>query len=132
MCWSDAGSFYAGSFEGDHAGGLQAQIGFTSSAPSTSPRTVLPVVLAQRSGLVMTTSSTAGIAAGEFLSAHAASTFGMDGWMESLSPEVTPPGIRTMLVQPGFFRTELTPQSHELRPVEAGRGSATWGGVARR
>jgi NAD(P)-dependent dehydrogenase (short-subunit alcohol dehydrogenase family) len=27
--------------------------------------------------------------------------------MESLSPEVAPVGIRTMLVEPGFFRTEL-------------------------
>ena len=32
--------------------------------------------------------------------------------MESLTPEVAPFGIRTMLVEPGFFRTELlTPQS---------------------
>ena len=27
--------------------------------------------------------------------------------MESLAPEVQPFGIRTMLVEPGFFRTEL-------------------------
>ena len=27
--------------------------------------------------------------------------------MESLAPEVAPFGIRTMLVEPGFFRTEL-------------------------
>ena len=32
--------------------------------------------------------------------------------MEALAPEVAPFGIRTMLVEPGFFRTELlTPQS---------------------
>jgi NAD(P)-dependent dehydrogenase (short-subunit alcohol dehydrogenase family) len=32
--------------------------------------------------------------------------------MESLSPEVAPFGIRTMLVEPGFFRTELlSPES---------------------
>ena len=27
--------------------------------------------------------------------------------MESLAPEVEPFGVRTMLVEPGFFRTEL-------------------------
>ena len=27
--------------------------------------------------------------------------------MESLVPEIAPFGIRTMLVEPGFFRTEL-------------------------
>src|SRR6185436_14537105 len=38
--------------------------------------------------------------------------FGLEGWMESLSPEIAPFGIRTMLVEPGFFRTELlTPES---------------------
>jgi NAD(P)-dependent dehydrogenase (short-subunit alcohol dehydrogenase family) len=32
--------------------------------------------------------------------------------MESLTPEIAPFGIRTMLVEPGFFRTELlTPES---------------------
>jgi NAD(P)-dependent dehydrogenase (short-subunit alcohol dehydrogenase family) len=38
--------------------------------------------------------------------------FGVEGWIESLTPEVAPFGIRTMLVEPGFFRTELlTPES---------------------
>ena len=36
----------------------------------------------------------------------------MEGWIESLTPEVAPFGIRTMLVEPGFFRTELlSPES---------------------
>ena len=37
----------------------------------------------------------------------AAAKFGVEGWIESLAPEVAPFGIRTMLVEPGFFRTEL-------------------------
>jgi NAD(P)-dependent dehydrogenase (short-subunit alcohol dehydrogenase family) len=61
---------------------------------------------------VVTISSTAGLEGGEFTSAYAASKFGVEGWMESLAPEVAPFGIRTMLVEPGFFRTELlTPES---------------------
>ena len=60
----------------------------------------------------MTISSTAGIVGQEFCTAYAASKFGVEGWMESLTPEVAPFGIRTMLVEPGFFRTELlTPES---------------------
>jgi NAD(P)-dependent dehydrogenase (short-subunit alcohol dehydrogenase family) len=42
-----------------------------------------------------------------FCSAYAAAKFGIEGWMESLAPEVAPFGIRTMLVEPGFFRTDL-------------------------
>jgi NAD(P)-dependent dehydrogenase (short-subunit alcohol dehydrogenase family) len=36
----------------------------------------------------------------------------VEGWIESLAPEVAPYGIGTMLVEPGFFRTELlSPES---------------------
>lgn len=30
-----------------------------------------------------------------------------EGWIESLAPEVARFGIRTMIVEPGFFRTDL-------------------------
>src|SRR5688572_31101293 len=73
-------------------------------------RAVLPVMRAQRSGLVVTISSTAGIVGQEFCSAYAASKFALEGWSESLTPEIAPFGIRTMLVEPGFFRTELLTQ----------------------
>ncbi len=47
-----------------------------------------------------------------FASAYAASKFGLEGWMEGLAGEVERYGIRTMIVEPGFFRTELlTPES---------------------
>jgi len=66
----------------------------------------------QRAGLVVTISSVAGLTGGEFTSAYAASKFALEGWMESLAPEVAPFGIATMLVEPGFFRTDLlTPES---------------------
>jgi len=65
------------------------------------------VMRKQRSGLLLTISSTAGITGQLFCTAYAAAKFGIEGWMESLAPEVAPFGIRTMLVEPGFFRTEL-------------------------
>jgi NAD(P)-dependent dehydrogenase (short-subunit alcohol dehydrogenase family) len=38
----------------------------------------------------------------------------VEGFMEGLGPEIAPFGIKTMLVEPGFFRTELlTPQSSQ-------------------
>jgi NAD(P)-dependent dehydrogenase (short-subunit alcohol dehydrogenase family) len=53
-----------------------------------------------------------GIVGQEFCSAYSASKFGLEGWIESLAPEVAPFGIRTMVVEPGFFRTDLlTPES---------------------
>src|SRR5438270_13505371 len=43
----------------------------------------------------------------EFGTAYAASKFGLEGWMQSMQPEVEPFGINTITVNPGFFRTEL-------------------------
>ena len=109
---NNAGNFYAGFFEEIAPEDFRAQVETTLFGPVNLTRVVLPVMRAQRSGLVVTISSTAGIAAGEFLTAYAAAKYGVEGWMESLGPEVAPFGIRTMLVEPGFFRTELlTPAS---------------------
>src|SRR5437879_8698853 len=109
---NNAGNFYAGFFEEIAPEDFRAQIETNLFGPVNVTRAVLPVMRAQRSGLVVQLSSTAGIRGGEFISAYAASKFGVEGWIESLTPEVAPFGIRTMLVEPGFFRTELlTPES---------------------
>ena len=109
---NNAGNFIAGFFEEITPDDFRAQIETNLFGPLNVTRAVLPVMRAQRSGLVVTISSTAGIVGGEFTSAYAASKFALEGWMESLAPEVAPYGIRTMLVEPGFFRTDLlTPES---------------------
>ncbi len=110
---NNAGSFNAGFFEEMTPEDFRAQIETTLFGPVNVTRAALPQLRAQRSGLVMTISSTAGIASsGDFLTAYAASKFGVEGFMEGLASEISPFGIRTMLVEPGFFRTELlTPQS---------------------
>jgi NAD(P)-dependent dehydrogenase (short-subunit alcohol dehydrogenase family) len=109
---NNAGNFYAGFFEEITPEDFRAQIETTLFGPLNVTRAVLPVMRAQRSGVVVAISSTAGIVGFEFNSAYAASKFGVEGWIESLTPEVAPFGIRTMVVEPGFFRTELlTPES---------------------
>jgi NAD(P)-dependent dehydrogenase (short-subunit alcohol dehydrogenase family) len=107
---NNAGNFYAGFFEEITPADFRAQVETNLFGPVNVTRAVLPVMRKHRSGLIVTISSTAGITGGEFVSAYAAAKFGVEGWMESLSPEVRPFGIRTMLVEPGFFRTELLSQ----------------------
>ena len=109
---NNAGNFYAGFFEEITPEDFRAQVETNLFGPLNVTRAVLPVMRAQRSGLVVTMSSTAGLIGQEFTSAYAASKFAVEGWMESLTPEVAPFGVRTMVVEPGFFRTELlTPES---------------------
>jgi NAD(P)-dependent dehydrogenase (short-subunit alcohol dehydrogenase family) len=107
---NNAGNFYAGFFEEITPEDYRAQIETNLFGPLNVTRAVLPVMRAQRSGLMVTISSTAGIVGQAFCTAYAASKFALEGWSESLTPEVAPFGIRTMLVEPGFFRTELLTQ----------------------
>jgi NAD(P)-dependent dehydrogenase (short-subunit alcohol dehydrogenase family) len=104
---NNAGNFYAGFFEELSPVQVREQIETLRFGPMNVTRAVLPVMRKQRAGLVLTISSTAGISGLSFCSAYAAAKFGVEGWMESLTPEIVPFGIRTMLVEPGFFRTEL-------------------------
>jgi NAD(P)-dependent dehydrogenase (short-subunit alcohol dehydrogenase family) len=104
---NNAGNFFAGFFEELSAEQVRNQIETPLFGPMNVTRAALPVMRKQRSGLLLTISSTAGIAGQMFCTAYAAAKFGIEGWMESLTPEIAPFGIRMMLVEPGFFRTEL-------------------------
>jgi len=104
---NNAGNFYAGFFEEIAPDDFRAQIETVFFGPLNVTRAALPVMRAQRSGLVVAISSTGGIQGQEFCSAYVAAKFGLEGWLESLAPEIAPYGLRTMIVEPGFFRTEL-------------------------
>ena len=104
---NNAGNFFAGFFEELSPEQVRGQIETLLFGPMNVTRAVLPVMRKQRSGLVVAISSTAGITGQMFCTAYAAAKFGIEGWMESLAPEIAAFGVRTMLVEPGFFRTEL-------------------------
>ncbi len=103
----NAGNVIAGTFEEIPDAGFRAQLETNLYGPLNVTRAVLPVMRAQRSGHVVSISSLAGLIGASFCSAYAASKFAVEGWMESLAPEVAPFGIHTTVVEPGFFRTEL-------------------------
>jgi NAD(P)-dependent dehydrogenase (short-subunit alcohol dehydrogenase family) len=104
---NNAGNFYAGYFEETSPAQFRAQIETNLFGPMNVTRAVLPVMRQQRSGHVITISSIGGLRGREFIAAYATSKFGLEGWMESLHFDVAPFGIRTTIVEPGFFRTEL-------------------------
>ncbi|RYY09467.1 MAG: SDR family oxidoreductase, partial [Cytophagaceae bacterium] len=104
---NNAANFYAGFFEELSAEQIEQQLATSLLGPMHVTRAVLPVLRRQRAGQIITISSTAGLVGFEFGTAYAASKFGLEGWMQSLQAEVAPFGIATMVVNPGFFRTEL-------------------------
>jgi NAD(P)-dependent dehydrogenase (short-subunit alcohol dehydrogenase family) len=104
---NNAGNFFAGYFEEIPPAHMRQQIETNLFGPMNVTRAILPIMRRQRAGHVITISSIAGLVGTEFNSAYAASKFGVEGWMEALRYEVAPYNIRTTIVEPGFFRTEL-------------------------
>ncbi len=111
---NNAGNFYAGFFEELSQNQVERQIATNLFGPMNVTRAVLPVMRKNKSGHVITISSTAGQVGYELCSAYAASKFGLEGWMESLQIEVAPFGIHTTIVEPGFFRTNLLEPSSTI------------------
>ncbi|MEU0676945.1 SDR family oxidoreductase [Streptomyces sp. NPDC006172] len=104
---NNAGNFFAGYFEEVSPEHMRRQFETNLFGPMNVTRAVLPVMRRQRDGHVITLSSLAGQVGAEFTSAYAASKFAVEGWMEALHHDITPYNIRTTIVEPGYFRTEL-------------------------
>jgi NAD(P)-dependent dehydrogenase (short-subunit alcohol dehydrogenase family) len=118
---NNAASFYAGFFEELTPEQIERQLAVSLIGPMNVTRAVLPGMRKQRSGHIVTISSLAGLVGFAYNTAYAASKFGLEGWMESLAPEVEPFGIYTTVVNPGFFRTELlTTDSTIYAPLTIG------------
>jgi NAD(P)-dependent dehydrogenase (short-subunit alcohol dehydrogenase family) len=104
---NNAANFVAGFFEELTQEEIGQQLQTSLIGPMIVTRAVLPQMRKQRSGHIMSISSTAGLTSFEFCSAYSASKFGLEGFMQALQTEVAPFGIQTTIVNPGFFRTEL-------------------------
>jgi len=118
---NNAANFYAGFFEELTMDQIEMQLQTSLIGPMIVTRAVLPVMRKQKSGHIISISSTAGLTSFDFCSAYSASKFGLEGWMHALQKEVAPFGIHTTIVNPGFFRTELlTEQStnYAYKPIE--------------
>ena len=111
---NNAGNFYAGFFEELSQRQIESQIATNLFGPMNVTRAVLPIMRKNKSGHIITISSTAALVGYELCSAYAASKFGLEGWAESLQIEVAPFGIHTTIVEPGFFRTNLLEPSSTI------------------
>jgi NAD(P)-dependent dehydrogenase (short-subunit alcohol dehydrogenase family) len=104
---NNAANFIAGFFEELTQEEIGQQLQTSLIGPMIVTRAVLPIMRKQGSGHIIAISSTAGLTSLEFCSAYSASKFGLEGFIQALQTEVSPFGINTTIVNPGFFRTEL-------------------------
>ena len=71
-------------------------------------KAVLPILLAQRAGTVVTVSSVMGYVGTPKRAAYAASKHAVRGWFDSLRAEIAPQGVHVCLVCPGWVRTNIS------------------------
>lgn len=116
---NSAGNFYGGYFEELSPEQIRAQFETNVFGTMNLTRQVLPIMRKQKSGHIITLSSSAGLKGFEFNSAYSASKFALEGWMEALVPELAPFNIKFTIVEPGFFRSEfLTKNSTKFGDIE--------------
>jgi NAD(P)-dependent dehydrogenase (short-subunit alcohol dehydrogenase family) len=130
---NNAASCFIGFFEEVSPAQMEQQLATNLIGPMNVTRAVLPVMRKQRSGHIISISSTAGFVGYEYCSAYATSKFGLEGWMESLALDIAPFGIKTTIVEPGFFRTSLLEPTSTVWPevtiddyAERNEGLSAW------
>jgi NAD(P)-dependent dehydrogenase (short-subunit alcohol dehydrogenase family) len=79
-------------------------------------RAALPIMRRQRQGLILTTGSLAGLIGPPGEAFYAASKHALEGFLEALQYEVRPFGVRVVLVEPGFIRTNF---AKSMAPIAA-------------
>ncbi|KAH6625104.1 oxidoreductase,short chain dehydrogenase-like protein [Boeremia exigua] len=102
---NNAGYSHFGTFEDSRPEDWQKQFDTNVFGAINTTRAFLPHLRGNKSGTIVFIGSAAALSGMPLLSLYCASKFALTGAAESLSQEVAPFGIRTLIVQPGFFRT---------------------------
>jgi NAD(P)-dependent dehydrogenase (short-subunit alcohol dehydrogenase family) len=109
---NNAGQAQLGYFEMVSERAVRRQFDVNVFGPMAVTRAVLPGMRAARAGLIVTISSASGLVSNAGGTLYSASKFAVEGWIEGLAEELSPFGIRSLVVDPGMMRTDfLDPRS---------------------
>jgi len=106
---------------------LDAMIDINLKGPMIVARRVVPVMKAQRSGVIINNSSVMGLRGGRRLSHYAASKWGLTGLTKSWAIELAPWNIRVVSIHPTGVNTPMNDGLAALEgktPVEIAEASA--------
>lgn len=113
---NNAGIGYFGSFEESDLAEVHRMFDINVWGLTNMTRAVLPILRRQRSGTIVNISSIGGLRAFPALSFYNASKFAVEALSEALAQEVAPLGIKTLIVEPGPFRTDWAGRSANEAP----------------
>ncbi|KAF5617843.1 Zn(II)2Cys6 transcription factor [Fusarium sp. NRRL 25303] len=115
---NNAGFVAAGSWEDLSYDEFVSSFETNVFGPIKITRAVLPHMRARKSGTMVFISSLSGWVGHQFTGAYAGSKFALEGVVESLHNETQALGLRTLLMEPGRFRTPLLSTGH-LQPKQS-------------
>jgi len=104
---NNAGRTQVGAVEETTEDELRALFDLHFFAPAALTRLVLPAMRAQGGGAIVQMSSVGGQVTAPGFGAYCATKFALEGLTQTLQEEVEAFGIRTLIVEPGAFRTGL-------------------------
>jgi NAD(P)-dependent dehydrogenase (short-subunit alcohol dehydrogenase family) len=104
---NNAGRTHIGAFEETSDKELRDLFEVHLFGPAALVRAVLPHMRSRRSGAIVQMSSMGGQMSFAGFSAYSGTKFALEGMTEALAGEVNPLGIKTLIVEPGAFRTSL-------------------------
>lgn len=103
-----AGYAVAGSIEDTSLAEARAQLETNFFGAVAVARAVVPIMRAQKSGVIVNVSSIAGIIPMPFQAYYSASKAALSAFTRALRMELVPFGVRVALVEPGDHKTEFT------------------------
>jgi NAD(P)-dependent dehydrogenase (short-subunit alcohol dehydrogenase family) len=104
---NNAGYGHLGVFEESTDDEVRKQFATNVFGLMAVTRALLPVMRKQRGGRILNISSVAGLKGGFGAALYCASKFAVEGFTQSLAPEVAPFGIQVTAVSPGYIRTDF-------------------------
>jgi NAD(P)-dependent dehydrogenase (short-subunit alcohol dehydrogenase family) len=113
---NNAGFGIVGAVEETPEAELRAQMETNFFGAVNVIQAVLPTFRQQKSGAIVNISSLGGQLSFAGFGAYSASKFALEGLSEALAAEVTPLGIKVLIVEPGSFRTELAGSAMKFMP----------------
>ena len=105
---NNAGYGLNGAFEDLAMDEIKAQYETNVFGLVRTTQAVLPIMRRQKSGTIVNISSGAGRFGFPGSSAYVSTKFAVEGLSESMSYELEPFGIKVVLIEPGFIRTNFT------------------------
>ena len=104
---NNAGYALSGAFEDLSIGEIKQQFETNVFGVIRTTQAVLPIMRKQKEGIIVNISSGAGRFGVPALSAYVSSKFAVEGVSESMSYELEPFGIRTIIIEPGVIKTNF-------------------------